>query len=80
MFDRLEHRLEIKFSASVFKRYLTNGPGRIRTCNTQPSAVNAGYKPGVLPLNYGTEIFLMFAVGIEPTTYRLEVCCSIQMS
>ena len=37
------------------------------------------YKLCVLAfIHYGTEI--MFAVGIEPTTYRLEVCCSIQMS
>ena len=31
---------------------LTGPPDRIRTCNVPPSRANAGYKPGVLPLNY----------------------------
>ena len=31
-----------------------NSPGRTRTYNSQFSIVNTGYKPAVLPLNYGT--------------------------
>lgn len=36
---------------------LTGPPDRIRTCNVPPSRANAGYKPGVLPLNYRRKNF-----------------------